>query len=94
MGIHNLSSYGNAMVIVPNNSVDIFDVSAAPISGQSQPTRGISAIYVGGVGTIKVALASGNIVSFIAVPTGTILPVNAVRVFSTGTGATNLIALW
>jgi len=56
---------------------------------------GCNAIYVGGAGNISVLPKSGETaVVFTAVPVGSILPVNAVLIRSTGTTATLLIALW
>lgn len=51
-------------------------------------------IYVGGAGAVKVTTVYGDTVTFAAVPVGTVLPVAAKIVFSTGTTATNLIAIW
>lgn len=56
-------------------------------------TRGI---YVGGTGDVKIDDASGNNgVVFKSVPTGTVLPVMATKIYATsnGTSATNLVAL-
>lgn len=52
------------------------------------------AIYVGGAGNVKVTTLGGDTVTFNGALAGTILPVRAVRVFSTGTTATNLIGLY
>ncbi len=70
-------------------------------------TQGINAaqsacvVYVGDAsGTsatwseLKVMTADRSVVTFSHFPTGTFLPVQVLRVFSTGTTATNLIALW
>tara|TARA_R110000796_G_scaffold71906_3_gene163043 strand:- start:319 stop:1056 length:738 start_codon:yes stop_codon:yes gene_type:complete len=43
---------------------------------------------------VKVTTAAGNDVVFSHFPTGTFLPVQCLRVWSTGTTATNVIALW
>lgn len=51
-------------------------------------------LYVGGLGDVRVLTAGGDDVVFSAVPAGTFVPVNVVRVFSTNTTATNLVALW
>lgn len=54
------------------------------------------AIYVGGAGAVAVAAsASASAVTLAAVPVGTILPINLEqgRIMSTGTTATNLVAL-
>jgi hypothetical protein len=62
--------------ITPNDSTDITVCRA---------------IYVGGSGDIKINGADGVAVTFIGVPAGW-FPCRAVRVWSTGTTATNLIA--
>lgn len=51
-------------------------------------------LYVGGLGDVRVLTAGGDDVVFSALPAGTFVPVNVVRVFSTNTTATNLVALW
>lgn len=56
------------------------------------PTRGI---YVGGAGAVAVIMeGDGGSVTFAAVPAGTIIPVRATKILSTGTDATNIVALW
>ena len=55
------------------------------------PTVGI---YVGGAGNVKVDLVDGGTVTFSAVPVGTILPIQATRVYATGTTATLMVALY
>lgn len=55
----------------------------------AMPTR---AVYVGGGGNI-VAIMDGEVVTFVAVPTGTILPIRCTRINSTNTTATSLVAL-
>jgi len=70
----------DAAVITPNDSseLDIF-------------TR---AIYVGGAGDIKVKMVgSGDNITFVGVPAGSILPIRVRKVY-TDTTATNLIALY
>jgi hypothetical protein len=51
-----------------------------------------SGIYVGGAGNVAVETNDGT-ATFTAVPVGTILPVCAIKVLSTGTTATNLVGL-
>ena len=43
---------------------------------------------------VKVMTADRSIVTFSHLPTGTFLPVQVLRVYATGTTATNMIALW
>ena len=50
-------------------------------------------IYVGGTGDVNVETHQARTVKFSAVPVGTILPIKAKRVLSTGTTATLMIGL-
>lgn len=51
------------------------------------------AIYVGGTGDIVAVMADDTVATFSAVPVG-ILPIQAKRVNSTSTTATNMVALY
>jgi hypothetical protein len=73
-----------AAVVAPNDATDL------PIA----PTR---ALYVGTTGDLKVNMADGTTVSFVAIPAGTVLPIAVTRVFATGQPgaiATNVLALY
>ncbi len=71
----------HAFAISKNDSTDLAYVTRA--------------IYVGGVGDIVVDLAGGETsVAFSGVPAGTVLPIRATRVRSTGTTATNMVGLY
>ncbi len=76
-------SFGNGFSITPSDAT-VF----------SQATR---AIYVANTGNLTVMLTdkndSNNIVSFLAVPAGTILPIRAQRVYANST-ATGLVGLY
>jgi len=75
-------SFRDAKAITPSDTDNLPD----------GPCRGI---YVGGAGAVKVIPGSGGTaVTFAAVPVGTVLDVVAVRVYATGTTATNLLALY
>ena len=53
------------------------------------------AIYVGGGGDVKVDLAGvGSAIVFKAVPAGTLLPIQATKVYSTLTTATDMVLLY
>lgn len=70
----------NAAAITPNDSTDL--------------TNYARALYVGVTGDIVVDLVqSGSSITIKAAPVG-ILPISVKRVRSTGTTATNLLALW
>jgi len=50
-------------------------------------------LYVGTSGSLKVKMASGNVVTFSSIPAG-FQPIHVLQVYSTGTSADNIIALW
>lgn len=51
-------------------------------------------IFIGGAGTLKVTMVSGKTVTFTGVIAGSRLPLAVVKVFRTGTTATNIVALF
>lgn len=53
-----------------------------------------SVLFIGVGGTLRVLTAGGQDITFNAILGGTFLPVQVLKVFKTGTSATNLIALW
>ena len=53
-----------------------------------------SVLFIGVGGTLRVITAGGQDITFNAILGGTFLPVQVLKVFKTGTSATNLIALW
>lgn len=70
---------GDAAAVTPNDSTNL-----------SQP----SVIYVGGPGNVKVRTAQGTDVTFTGVLGGTVIPVQVIRVWSTGTTATTMTAVF
>lgn len=56
-----------------------------------ETTRGL---YVGGGGDVAVVMADDETVTFSAVPTGSVLPVQVKKVMSTNTTATLILALY
>ena len=79
----------NAAVVVPSDTSDIPSLSTSP----EQRNNGC-VLYVGTTGDIRVLTAGGNDVKFAAIPGGTFMPVQVLRVYSTGTTATEIVALW
>lgn len=53
-----------------------------------------SVIYVGATGNVKIRTAQGDDVTFNGLPAGFVIPVQAIRVWSTGTTASNLVAIY
>lgn len=74
-----IPGWDKAAVVTPSDSVDL-----------DRPMR---ALYVGGTGTVTLALLDNSTVLFTAVPVGAILPVQFRRVNSTGTTATLLVGM-
>ena len=79
----------NALAVVPSDTLDIPSLSTSP----EQRNNGC-VLYVGTAGDIRVLTAGGNDVKFATVPGGTFMPVQVLRVYNTGTTATEIIALW
>ena len=70
----------NAVEVAPNDGVDLTNTSRA--------------LYVGGAGDVKVDMYGTGTVTFVGVSAGSLLPVRVDRVYSTGTTATSIVALW
>jgi hypothetical protein len=51
-------------------------------------------LYIGAGGTLRVITAGGQDVTFYGILGGSFLPVNVLKVFQTGTSASELVALW
>lgn len=52
----------------------------------------VRALYVGGAGDVAVTFADGTSATHVGVLAGSVLPVQATKVLSTGTTATNIVA--
>lgn len=70
----------NGFSVTPNDGTDL-----------AQTTR---AIWVGGAGNLSVVTRGGDTITLVGVPAGTLLPIRATRIRSTGTTATNILALY
>lgn len=87
MGVFNYVQSGRAAAVTPSNTTNI-----PSVSGGTNDEGCI--LYIGGAGNLRVLTVGGDDVVFYAVPAGTTLQVRVLRVFSTGTAATNIVALW
>jgi hypothetical protein len=80
-----------AAVIVPSNTKNIVP-PWVNVDEDSLPEVGCL-LYVGGTGNIKVLTTGNDEVTFVNFPGG-FFPVQVIRVYSTGTTATNIMGLW
>lgn len=71
----------NAVAVTPSDSTDLTNSDK------------VVALLVGTAGALKVTTADGDDVTFGNVPAG-VLPLRVKRVWSTGTAATNIAALY
>ncbi len=80
---------------VPANAAAARAAVVIPADGADLPNAATRGIYVGGAGNVKVDLVTGGTgITFTAVPVGTVLAVQAKRVYATGTTATLMVALY
>jgi hypothetical protein len=70
---------GDAAAVTPSDTVNF-----------STP----SVVWIGTAGNVKVTTAQGSDVVFTSVPGGTVLPVQVLRVWATGTVATNIVRIF
>jgi hypothetical protein len=76
-----------AAAVTPSNTANI-----PPITGGDNNVGCV--LYVGGDGDVRVTTYGGDVVTFAGLTAGTFVPVNVVKVWATGTNATDIIALW
>lgn len=70
---------GDAEAVTPSNTVNLVTPAV---------------IYVGTGGNVKVTTAQGSDVTFANVPSGSVIPVQVLRVWATGTTASNLVRVF
>ena len=75
-----------AVAVTPSNTANISDSTEAAKSGV--------VLYIGTKGNLKVLTVGGDEVTFTNIQDGSFIPVQVLRVYSTGTTASNIIALW
>lgn len=77
--VHTTPAIGGAAV-TPNDSADM--------------TYTARSLWVGTGGNVKVNTLDASTITLTNVPDGTLLPVQCKRVYSTGTTASGIVALW
>ena len=87
MAYQKLQAY-RAAAVTPSDTVDIPSVSTA--TGKNFGC----CLYVGTAGDIRVLTVGGDTVTFVGINTGAFIPVQVKRVYTTGTTASNILALW
>ena len=97
-----VGGFASSAPATPNDSILLVDGSGAAVTGFEElkdyeiyggDQRG-AVLYVGGAGDVAVVTAAGSEVTFSAVPAGSFLPVHIKQVKTTGTNATEILALW
>ena len=78
-----------AAAVTPSDTANIPSVSTEDGRGNNG-----CVLYIGGFGDVKVLTVGGDAITFANVNGGTFMPVQVLRVFSTGTTSTDIVALW
>ena len=86
--IDSYRTHGRSLTSPPEAGAAILPDDAAELA---HATR---AIYVGGAGDLRLRLLGGAVVTLVAVPAGTLLPLRVRQVFATGSTASHLVGLW
>lgn len=71
--------YERAVAVTPSDAADLTNIA--------------SALYIGGAGAVKIDTVGGDTVTFSGMLVGTVYPIRIKKVYSTGTTATNIVAL-
>ena len=77
---------GIAASVTPSDTANIPSVSGGTNNG--------CVLYVGSAGNLRVQTVGGDDVTFNNINTGAFIPVQIVKVYATGTTASNILALW
>ena len=70
---------GGAVAVTPSDTVNLVNPSV---------------VYVGVGGSVKVTTAQGDDVTFAGLLSGTVIPLQVIRVWSTGTTASSLVRIY
>lgn len=91
------STYSVVTAVVNSTTLTIADAIAATGNSYSLYAYNqyeAAVLQVGGAGNVAVETVGGDVVTFYGIAAGQFLPVQVLKVKSTGTTATNIIALW
>lgn len=77
---------GRAAAVTPSDTSNIPSINGGTNNG--------CVLYVGGAGNVKVLTIGGDEVTLFSAQAGLVIPVKVLKVFATGTTATNIVALW
>jgi hypothetical protein len=75
-------------------NANIFTTIGEAYTIYAQNEKNASVLFIGTGGKLRVQTAGGQDVIFDQILGGTFLPVQVLKVYQTGTTATNLVALW
>ena len=75
-------------------NADIFAASGDVFKIYANNNKEGCVLYIGAGGTLRVITAGGQDVTFYGILGGSFLPVNVLKVFQTGTSASEIVALW
>lgn len=83
-----------APIILNDDAPAVSAVAITPSDSTDFTSLYSRALWIGNGGTVKVDMADGTTVTFEGCPTGSVLPIRCRRVYSTGTSATSILALF
>lgn len=87
MGASNIIQSGRALAVTKSDTIDI------PVVNGGYTNSGCI-LYIGGAGNAKVTTVGGDVVTFKGLTAGSTLQVKVVKLWSTDTTATDVVALW
>jgi hypothetical protein len=79
----------------PTSSINQYEYAEAITKSDTTNITGVArALYAGSGGIVVAVMQNGDAVTFNSVPAGAIIPIRFVRINSTTTNATNMVALY
>ena len=78
----------------PSPTFPMYPGDAALVTTSDTTVFAPSIIYVGGAGNVRITTAQGTDIVFTGLNAGTVLPVQAIKVWATNTTATSLARIF